>query len=89
MTIIYHHWKDWKKEIEDMKKGWYSMPPELICTNKQEEKLLKVWRFFNGKNAYISDPLAHTQCLYIMLLQIPFGKIIKSFIKEEHKYDIE
>lgn len=89
MKIIYHHFKDPKRELQDKIDGWWTCPPELVCTKEEEEKLLKAWRFFNGKNAYISDPLAHTQCLYIMLLQIPFGKIIKSFIKKEHKYDIE
>jgi hypothetical protein len=82
MKIVYHHTKS---DTYD----WWTCPPELICSKKAEEKLVKLWHFFNGKDAYIVDPLGHTQCLYVMLKQIPFSRLIRLFIKKEHIYERE
>lgn len=65
MQIVYHYHKDKSKEVLDEINHWWTCPPELICTDKEAQQLCKLWHFFNGKNAYIVDPLAHTQCLYI------------------------
>ena len=87
MKIVYHHFENITREAMDKAQGWWTCPPELICNKKEEEKLIKAWKFFNGKDAYITDPLGHTQCLYVMLSQLPLSNFIKSFIKKEHKYD--
>lgn len=88
MKIVYHHHADPAKEAYDKSINWWTCPPELICTKEEEEKLIKKWRTYRGKNAYIVDPLGHTQCLYAMLSELPFSKIRKMFIAKEHVYDI-
>lgn len=88
MKIIYHHYKDPQKETLDVLNNWWTCPPELECTKKQEDRIEKIWRKWNGPNAYITDPLGCKQCLYIMLSEIPFGKLIKKFLKKEHIYDV-
>lgn len=88
MKIVYHHFKDPKRELQDKKDGWWTCPPELVCTKEEEEKLTKKWRNYKGHNAYIVDPLGHNQTLYAMLTELPFSKIRKMFIEKEHKYDL-
>jgi hypothetical protein len=66
--------------------SWIECPPTLDCSEKEEKILTKFWHLWNGKGAYIVDPLGHKQCLYIMLLEIPFGKIIRKLIPSEHKW---
>ena len=80
MKIVYHHNKsDYP--------NWWTCPPELICSKKTEERLLKIWHFFCGENAYVTDPLEHTQCLYYILKwNIPFSGLLMPFIKKEHVY---
>ena len=88
MKIVYHHFADFKRELQDIKDDWYTCPPELICTKEEEEVIVTKWRNYVGDNAYIVDPLGHTQCLYVMLSDLPFSKIMKLFIEKEHKYDL-
>ena len=65
-------------------KNWWTCPPTLEeLTEKEEKMLTKVWE---RNHNYIVDPLSHKQCLYAMLMEIPFGRIISKFIKVEHKY---
>lgn len=82
--IVYYHHKDPSKEMEDIANNWWTCPPSLEgLTKKQEELLSKVWRM--GNYGYL-DPLGYTQCLYAMLRDIPFGRLIMKFIKKEHQY---
>ena len=78
MKIVYTHTKsdtEW----------WWTCPPALYCSKKTEQLIVKLWHFFNGKDAYIVDPLGHRQCLYYMLRwEIPFGKVVLWFSKKEH-----
>lgn len=84
--IIYWHHKDPNKEANDVKHNWWTCPPTLEdLTEKQERLLKKIWKI---NHSYIVDPLSNKQCLYIMLNEIPFGKLIKIFIKKEHRYEI-
>lgn len=86
--IIYHHWKDEIKEKDDEALGWWTIPPELILTEKEEAKLNKWWKRFGG--TYIVDPLGWTQCNYIMYKELPWWfrwLIVKP--TKEHVYDIE
>lgn len=78
MKIVYHH-------FESDKPDWWTSPPELICSQKTEHVILKLWHLFCGKDAYVTDPLSHTQLLYYILRwNIPFSKLIIPFIKKEH-----
>lgn len=91
MIINYHHYKDTDKEIKDKKSNWWTCPPELFCTKDEEKKLEKLWHFFNGKNAYIIDPLGHNQCNYRMLMELPYliRKPILFFAHKVHLYDVK
>ena len=83
--IVYWHHKDPKNEAEDARHNWWTCPPTLEdLTEKQEQLLTRIWE---RNHSYIVDPLGHKQCLYIMLMEIPFGKLISKFIKKEHRYE--
>jgi hypothetical protein len=91
MKIVYHHYKDLELEKQDIRNRWWTCPPELIVTPEEDKKLLKWWHFFNGKNAYIVDPLGATQCNYAILMEIPkwFRFFFFRNIDKEHVYDVE
>lgn len=39
MHIIYHHYKEYSRELEDVKDGWWTCPPELILSPKEDKQL--------------------------------------------------
>ena len=93
MDIIYHHYKDPIKEENDRIQNWWTCPPELSCTKEEEDRLRYLWHKYTGENNYITDPLGHKQCLYIMLKQLPwfihlFTKWSPKRINKIHLYDL-
>lgn len=93
MHIVYHHYKDKSKEFEDVKFGWWTCPPELICSDKENKQLEILWRICS-RNAYITDPLCATQCSYVMLMELPwyikmFTKFNPKKIECKHMFDLE
>lgn len=94
MYIVYHHYKDRSRELEDIKDGWWTCPPELILSPKEDKQLTFLWRMCNGWNAYIVDPLGATQCNYVMLMELPwfikrFTKFNPKKIECKHVFDLE
>lgn len=94
MYIVYHHYKDRSRELEDVKDGWWTCPPELILSPKEDKQLTFLWRMWNGLDAYIVDPLGATQCNYVMLMELPwFIKWLTKFnpkkIECKHVFDLE
>lgn len=94
MRIVYHHYKDKSKELEDVNFDWWTCPPELICSEKEKKQLRKLWKICNGKNAYITDPLGDSQCSYIMLMELPwyiklFTKFNPKRIECKHMFDLQ
>ena len=77
MHIVYHHYKDRSRELKDIKDGWWTCPPELILSPKEDKQLTFLWRMWNGWDAYIVDQLGATQCNYVMLMELPW--FIKRF----------
>ena len=90
MKIIYHHYNDPLKEKYDKIHDWWTVPPELITTKEEREKLIKWWHFFCGENAYVTDPLGATQCDYYIYKQIPriFRLFLFGFVEKKHMYDV-
>ena len=50
MHIVYQHYKDRSRELEDVKDGWWTCPPELILSPKEDKQLTFLWRMWNRNN---------------------------------------